>query len=76
MTSYEDREEIADEEVSDEGQEEPVNVGENQCHLCRMQLATRDQYYYHIEDNHEAYFHGMMEVLENRSSLNMTQGVS
>ena len=64
------------EAVSDEDQEEPVNVVENQCHICRIQLSTKDQFYYHIEVNHVEYFRGMMEIIGNRSSLNTTLGVS
>ena len=50
--------------VSDEDQEEPVV--ENQCHLCRIQLTTKDQFYYHIEVNHVEYFRGMRRLLETR----------
>ena len=68
----------AEQEVSDEEQEETLTVLENQCHLCRLQLATKNQFYYHIEVHHEEYFRGMMEIIEttNKSSLNMTLGVS
>jgi hypothetical protein len=40
--------------VPDENQEEPVDepVVENQCHLCRIQITTKDQFYNHIEVNH------------------------
>ena len=51
-------------EVSDEEQDETLSVNENQCHLCRIQLESKDDVYYYVEINHKEYFSGMMEIMK------------
>ena len=67
---------INDEEVTivdmeDEDQEETLQLNENQCHLCRIQLLTKNDLYNHVEVNHEVYFRGMMDVAAKMSSSNI-----
>ena len=35
---------------------------ENQCHLCRKQLLSKDDLINHVKTKHEAYFQGMLDV--------------
>jgi hypothetical protein len=65
-----------EQEVSEEERDETFNVDENQCHLCRIKMRSKDEVYYHVQENHKEYFRGMMEIVENRSCFNMNLGVS
>ena len=38
------------------------NPNENQCHICRKQLLSKDDLLNHMKNQHEAYFQGMMDV--------------
>ena len=51
-----------EDEDKDKDKEEIPELEENQCHLCRIQLQTKDDLYNHVQENHEEYFLGMMEV--------------
>ena len=51
-----------------EDQEEVLELEENQCHLCRIKLQTKDDLYDHVQMNHEEYFLGMIEVAARMSS--------
>ena len=62
MTNSEDKEDNI-EDVSDQEQEETLDVNENQCHLCLIQFTSKDDVFNHIQVNHEDYFHGMMEFV-------------
>ena len=63
---------INDEEDSGVMEEETQEeLNENQCHLCRMQLLTKDYVYKHVQVNHEEYFNGMMEVAARMSNPNI-----
>lgn len=35
---------------------------ENQCHLCRKKLKSKDDLWDHVETEHGEYFYGMLEV--------------
>ena len=50
------------ERIKDKDKEEIPELEENQCHLCRIPLQTKDNLYNHVQENHEEYFLGMMEV--------------
>ena len=41
--------------------EDEYSLEENQCHLCRLQLLTKDDLMTHVEVSHEEYFQGAME---------------
>ena len=47
---------------------ENFTTEENQCHICRMKLQTKDLFYNHVEIEHVEYFKGMMEVLSRNSN--------
>ena len=55
---------INDEEpMQDEDPKETLQkLNENQCHICRIQLLTKDGLFDNVQANHEEYFNGMMEV--------------
>ena len=42
--------------------EEDIPLNENDYHLCGLTLASRDKLMEHVENNHEAYFQGIMEI--------------
>ena len=42
--------------------EEEIALDANQCHLCGLKLASRNEVMEHVEKNHEAYFQGIMEI--------------
>ena len=42
---------------------------ENQCHLCKEVLSTKDELWYHVENNHVDYFLGMIEFAASNRSL-------
>ena len=42
--------------------EEEIPFNENDCHLCGLTLALRDKLMEHVENNHEEYFQGIMEI--------------
>ena len=68
VTNDDDKEEDI-EEVSDPEQEETLSVSENQCHLCPIQFASKDDVFNHVQVNHEDYFRGMMEFVNQGVSL-------
>ena len=41
--------------------EEDYNLNQNQCHLCRLQLSSRDEVMDHVEVEHKEYFQGVLE---------------
>ena len=41
--------------------EDDYILDENQCHLCRLQLASRDEVMDHVEAEHKEYFQGVLE---------------
>ena len=48
--------------------EDDFTLNENQCHLCKKQLSTKDELWDHVEKVHVEYFQGMLEyAAENRS---------
>ena len=51
------------EDVSDQEQEETLDVNENQCHLCLVQFESKDDVFNHVQANHDDYFRGMMEFV-------------
>ena len=55
--------------------EEEIYPNENQCHLCKLKLASRNDLMDHIEQNHEEYVQGVMEIAErNRTQRNESHG--
>ena len=49
--------------------EDEYSLNENQCHLCKMQLTTKDDLMDHVEADHKDYFQGMLEyAAANRNS--------
>ena len=50
-------------EVDDDSEiiEDEYNLNENQCHLCRKQLLSRDEVMDHVEIEHQEYFQGVLE---------------
>ena len=62
-----------DDEVCDESYE----LNENQCHLCKLQMLNRDDFYKHVETEHPEYHQGMMEIVENmRNNMEPVESVS
>ena len=57
-----------DSETEDESQEDLI---ENQCHLCRKHLLSKDDLLDHVQAQHEAYYLGMMEVAAQMSKSNI-----
>ena len=49
------------EQADIESTDDDYSVGENQCHLCRLQLASKDDLMTHVEFSHEDYFEGVLE---------------
>ena len=48
--------------------EDEFTLNENQCHLCKKQLSTKDELWDHVEKVHVEYFQGMLEyAAENRT---------
>ena len=48
--------------------EDEITLKPNQCHLCMLQLSSKDHLWDHVEIGHVDYFQGMMEyTAENRS---------
>ena len=41
--------------------EDDYNLNENQCHLCRLQLSSRNEVMDHVEVEHKEYFQGVLE---------------
>ena len=56
-------------EIDNEDHDETFRPNENQCHICRQQLQSKDDLYYHVEAAHEEYFQGMLEVTASRSNF-------
>jgi tRNA U54 and U55 pseudouridine synthase Pus10 len=55
--------------MKDEDQEQTQDkLDENQCHICRSQLETKDDLFDHVQANHEEYFDGIMDVAAKMSS--------
>ena len=54
---------VHDKHEPDETQtiEDEYSINENQCHLCRLQLTTKDDLMDHVEADHEDYFQGVLE---------------
>ena len=50
------------EHVEEEEVEEDYQLSENQCHLCKHQLLTKDELWQHVELNHQEYFQDMREL--------------
>ena len=49
--------------------EDEYSLNENQCHLCKMQLTTKDDLMDQVEADHKDYFQGMLEyAAANRNS--------
>ena len=42
-------------------EDDDYNINENQCHLCKLQLSTRDEVMDHVEAEHKDYFQGVLE---------------
>ena len=55
-------EDVLEESVSDEESEDLFVHSENQCHLCRKRLNTKDELFEHVQKDHEEYYNGLMEV--------------
>ena len=34
---------------------------ENQCHICKYVMKTKDELFYHVQSQHEVYVSGFME---------------
>jgi hypothetical protein len=51
-----------DETVEEEDDDEYYKLNENQCHLCKEQLTTKDELWEHVERIHVEYFQGMLEM--------------
>ena len=49
------------ETVETDDDEEDFMPNENQCHLCKHQLTTKDDLWEHVEANHAEYFESMLE---------------
>ena len=49
------------ETVETDDDEEDFMPNENQCHLCKHQLTTKDDLWEHVEANRTEYFEGMLE---------------
>ena len=55
--------------LTDQPQEEDLDENEdfspkeNQCHLCKVELSSKNEMFYHVQREHEDYFQGMMEVM-------------
>ena len=62
--------EVVDVEEEDSLEEEPPH--ENQCHLCKKQLSTKNELFDHVENHHAVYFQGMMEVAVSMKSKNFS----
>ena len=58
--NIEDIEEDGDDE--DDEDDHDYMPRENQCHLCKKQLTTRDELWEHVEQVHVEYFQGVLEV--------------
>ena len=54
--------EVIEEPNENETTEDAYTANKNQCHLCSIQLSSRDELMEHVETNHEEYFQGVMEV--------------
>jgi hypothetical protein len=48
--------------TEDSDDDESFNPCENQCHLCRKKLESKDGLWEHVEEEHKEYFNGMLEV--------------
>ena len=48
--------------VEEEDDEDYYKLNENQCHLCKEQLTTKDELWEHVERNHVEYFQGKLEM--------------
>ena len=35
---------------------------ENQCHICKYVMKTKDELFYHVQSQHEVYVSGIMEA--------------
>ena len=55
--------------VSDDDNGDSYELAENQCHLCKLQLHSRDELYYHVETQHVEYHQGMLEIIANRRNI-------
>ena len=48
---------------------ENFTTEENQCHICRMKLQTKDLFYNHVEIEHVEYFKGMTSGVSSAHGL-------
>ena len=64
-----DTKEQREAEEMETNENEDFTADENQCHLCRVQLSSKDDLFYHVEEKHKDYFQGMMEVMANATNL-------
>jgi len=69
--NYEKEEDL--ETISDDGDGESYELAENQCHLCKLQLQSRDDLYYHVETQHEDYHQGVLELIATRRNINFPE---
>ena len=60
MFAHSNQTESVESSESDEDEQNEM-CNENQCHLCREQLLTRDYSWDHVEANHQEYYQGMLE---------------
>ena len=58
---------LNEESTDDEDDDTLMTTVENQCHLCREQLKSKDDLFNHVQSQHEVYFLGIME-LTNKST--------
>ena len=64
-----DTKEQREAEEMETNENEEFTADENQCHLCRVQLSSKDDLFYHVAEKHKDYFQGMMEVMANATNL-------
>ena len=51
------------EDENEEENEEPLELSENQCHICRKQFLSKNDQIDHVSIDHEEYYKGMMELV-------------
>ena len=47
----------------DLSENEDFSPKENQCHLCKKELSSKNEKFDHVQREHEEYFQGMLEVM-------------
>ena len=67
----EDIEDISEE--SGEDSDDYCVLVENQCHLCKKELNTKDELFDHVQAEHEEYYNGMLEIAANMSKNNFAE---